>query len=239
MLPARASAVSGPEDNPAMGWRSIRLTLDRPALLKQQLRAMIKATEGEVLRVMFPMIASVSEFDAAHRIFNLEMERHVRDGGRAPKTIKVGTMLEVPSLLWQMAGLVQRVDFISIGTNDLMQFMFAADRGNTRLANRYDALSPAVLNMIRYVVMQCAKANVDVSVCGEMAGKPLDALALLAIGCRNLSMSASGIGPVRSIIRSATLAEVEPFVLSLLSSDEPSVRERLRAFARDRGIAVS
>jgi phosphotransferase system enzyme I (PtsP) len=233
-----ASSVTGPEDNPAMGWRSIRLTLDRPALLKQQLRAMIKATEGETLRVMFPMIASVAEFDAAHRIFNLQMERHIRDGGRPPKTIKVGTMLEVPSLLWQMDGLARRVDFISIGTNDLMQFMFASDRGNTRLANRYDALSPAVLSMIRSVVQHCAAAKVEVSVCGEMAGKPLDALALLAIGCRNLSMSASGIGPVRTIIRSATLAEVEPFVLGLLASDEPTIRESLRAFARDRGIVT-
>ena len=232
-----AASVSGPEDNPAMGWRSIRLTLDRPALLRQQLRAMIKATEGETLRVMFPMIASVSEFDAAHRIFKLEMERHIRDGGRAPKSVKVGTMLEVPSLLWQMDALVARADFISIGTNDLMQFMYAADRGNTRLANRYDTLSPAVLSMIRDVIVRCTAAKVEVSVCGEMAGKPLDALALLAVGCRNLSMSASAIGPVRSIIRSAALAEVEPFVLDLLKSDDSSLRERFRAFARDRGIS--
>jgi phosphotransferase system enzyme I (PtsP) len=156
-----------------------------------------------------------------------------------PKTVKVGTMLEVPSLMWQMQALVTRVDFISIGTNDLMQFMFAADRSNTRLANRYDTLSPAVLNMIRFVVLQCREAGVEVSVCGEMAGKPLDALALMAVGCRNLSMSASGIGPVRSIIRSAALSQIEPFVLGLLSSDESSIRERLRAFARDRGIAVT
>ena len=233
-----ASSVSGPEDNPAMGWRSIRLTLDRPALLRQQLRAMIKATEGEVLRVMFPMIANVAEFDAARAIFNLELERHVRNGGQAPKSLKIGTMLEVPSLLWQMDALVERADFISIGTNDLMQFMYAADRGNTRLANRYDTLSPAVLSMLHAVIVRCAAAKVEVSVCGEMAGKPLDALALLAIGCRNLSMSASAIGPVRAIIRSTILAEVEPFVRDLLKSDDSSLRERFRAFARDRGIAV-
>ena len=233
-----ASSVSGPEDNPAMGWRSIRLTLDRPALLKQQLRAMIKATEGETLRVMFPMIATVSEFDAARRIFHLELEHHLRDGGKPPKSVKVGTMLEVPSLLWQMEALVTRADFVSIGTNDLMQFMFAADRGNTRLANRYDTLSPAVLRLIRTVVQHCAAANIEVSVCGEMAGKPLDALALLAIGCRNLSMSATGIGSIRATIRSVALAELEPFVLDLLASDRPSLRETMRAFALDRGIAV-
>ncbi len=233
-----ASTVSGPEDNPAMGWRSIRLTLDRPALLRQQLRAMIKATEGQVLRVMFPMIASIAEFDAAHRIFRLELDRHIRDGGKAPRTVKIGTMLEVPSLLWQLEGLCKRVDFISIGTNDLMQFMFAADRGNTRLANRYDTLSAPVLKMIRDVVRACAGAGVEVSVCGEMAGKPHDALALLAVGCRNLSMSASSIGAVRAIIRSATLRDVESFVLGALNSDDSSLRESFREFTRDRGIAA-
>ncbi len=233
-----ASSFSGPEDNPAMGWRSIRLTLDRPALLRQQLRAMIKATEGEVLRVMFPMVASVAEFDAARRIFDLEMERHLRDGGRSPKSVSVGTMLEVPALLWQMELLVTRTDFISLGTNDLMQFMFAADRGNTRLAHRYDTLSPPVLKVIRDVVGQCAAAKVEFSVCGEMAGVPLDALALVAHGCRNLSMSAPAVGPVRAIIRSAVLAEVEPFILDLLRAGDPSVRERIRAFTQDRGISV-
>jgi phosphotransferase system, enzyme I, PtsP len=234
-----ASSVTGTEDNPAMGWRSIRLTLDRPALLRQQLRAMIKATEGEILRVMFPMIASVSEFDAAHRIFNLEIARHIRDGGKAPKTIKVGTMLEVPALLWQLDALCSRADFISIGTNDLMQFLFAADRGNTRIANRYDTLSTPVLRMIRSVFAHCKGTKVEVSVCGEMAGKPLDALALLAIGCRNLSMSASAIGPVRAIIRSAALSDLEPFVLDMLKSEDLSLRERFRAFTRDRGITVT
>ena len=234
-----ASSSHAPEDNPAMGWRSIRLTLDRPALLRQQLRAMIKATEGETLRVMFPMIANIAEFDAARRIFKLEMDRHLRDGGRPPKTVKVGTMLEVPSLRWQLDALVKRVDFISVGTNDLMQFMYASDRGNTKLANRYDTLSPAVLTVLHEVAHKCAAGHVEMSVCGEMAGNPLDALALLAIGCRNFSMSAAGVGPVRAVIRSATLKEVEPFVLNLLTADDSSLRERFRAFARDRGIAVA
>jgi phosphotransferase system enzyme I (PtsP) len=233
-----AAASLGPEDNPAMGWRSIRLTLDRPALMKQQLRAMIRATEGETLRVMFPMIASVAEFDAARKIFSIQMEHHLRSGGRAPKDIKVGTMLEVPSLLFQMDALCKRVDFISIGTNDLMQFMYASDRGNTRLANRYDTLSPAVLRMIQMVIAKCNAADKEVSVCGEMAGKPLDALALIALGCRSLSMAASGIGPVRATIRSAKLSDIEPFVVNLIATDTSSLRERLRSFALDRGIVV-
>jgi len=233
-----ASTAHVPEDNPAMGWRSIRLTLDRPSLLRQQLRALIRATVGKELRVMFPMVADVSELDAARRIFDMEIEQHLKGGGEAPAWIRIGTMLEVPSLLWQMEALCARVDFISIGTNDLMQFMFAADRGNTRLANRYDPLTPAVLRMLSDVVKQCDKAGVEVSICGEMAGRPLDALALLAIGYRRLSMSASGIGPVRAAIRSVDLAELKPFVKDGLASDGKSLREKLRAFALDHGIIV-
>jgi phosphotransferase system enzyme I (PtsP) len=233
------SAAAAPEDNPAMGWRSIRLTLDRPALLRQQLRAMIKATEGETLRVMFPMIANCGEFDAARRIFDLEMERHLREGGRSAKSVKIGTMLEVPSLVWQLEALVARANFVSIGTNDLMQFMYAADRGNTRLAHRYDTLSSAVLRVLYKIIQKCNAANVEVSVCGEMAGNPLDALALMGLGCRNLSMSATSIGPVRAVIRSTTLKDIQSFVLDLLNADDSSLRERVRAFARDRGIAAA
>lgn len=233
-----ASSAQTEEDNPAMGWRSIRLTLDRPSLLRQQLRALIKATAGRHLRVMFPMIATVSEFLAARKIFDMELARHTRQGGRSPLSVKVGTMLEVPSLLWQLEALSKHTNFISIGTNDLMQFVFAADRGNTRLAHRYDTLSPPVLRMLSQVVEACRTFNVELSVCGEMAGSPLDALALVALGFRNLSMSAAGIGPVRAAIRSATVSDLEAFVQNRLRSSEPSLRETLRAFARDRGLAV-
>lgn len=233
-----ASSAQAPEDNPAMGWRSIRLTLDRPSLLRQQLRALIKATAGRQLRVMFPMIATLSEFDAARKILDMELMRHARQGGRPPLSVKVGTMLEVPSLLWQLDDLAKRVDFISIGTNDLMQFIFAADRGNTRLAHRYDTLSPAVLRMLGGVVASCKAGQVELSVCGEMAGSPLDALALVALGFRTLSMSAAGIGPVRAAIRSATLSELESFVRSRVAAPQTSLRESLRAFALDRGLAV-
>lgn len=232
------SSASLPEDNPAMGWRSIRLTLDRPSLLRQQLRALIRASAGVGLRVMFPMISSIAEFDAARKIFDMEMARHIGQGGEAPKTVKVGTMLEVPSLLWQLDGLLKRADFISIGTNDLLQFIYAADRGNTRLANRYDPLSPAMLQILKRIIDHCGERGVEVSICGEMAGRPLDALALLALGFRNLSMSASGIGPVRAAIREVHLSDFEPFVVELMGAEDSSVRERLRAFALDRGVTV-
>ena len=233
-----ASSTNVPEDNPALGWRSIRLTLDRPALLRQQLRALIRAAEGQELRVMFPMIAAVAEFDAARRLFDMEMERHVGRDRHPPASVKVGTMLEVPSLLWQLDKLVTRVDFVSVGTNDLLQFIFAADRGNTRVASRYDTLSPAVLRVLHSVVEACKKSGVEASVCGEMAGQPLDALALIALGYRQLSMSASGVGPVRAMTRAVRLADIEPFVMHLLDSSEASIRERLRSFVRDRDIVL-
>jgi phosphotransferase system, enzyme I, PtsP len=233
-----ASSANVREDNPALGWRSIRLTLDRPALLRQQLRALIRAAPQQDLRVMFPMVASPAEFDAARRQFDAEMDRHIMRGGTAPASVQVGTMLEVPSLLWQLDKLVTRVDFLSVGTNDLLQFLFAADRGNTRVATRYDALSPSVLRVLHTVVETCRNRDVEVSLCGEMAGQPLDALALIALGYRNLSMSASGIGPVRAMTRAVHLADIEPFVRKLLDSDEVSIRETLRAFVRDRGIAL-
>ena len=154
------------------------------------------------------------------------------------KTIKVGTMLEVPSLLWQLDGLLKRADFISVGTNDLLQFIYAADRGNTRLANRYDPLSPPMLQILKRIIDNCGERNVEVSICGEMAGRPLDALALLALGFRNLSMSASGIGPVRAAIRAVHLSDFEPFVIELMGAEDSSVRETLRAFALDRGVTV-
>ena len=187
---------------------------------------------------MFPMIASVAEFDAARLLLDVELERHADRDGKMPASVQVGTMLEVPSLLWQLDKLVTRVDFISVGTNDLLQFIFAADRGNTRVANRYDTLSPSVLRMLRMVVETCKTFGIEVSVCGEMAGQPLDALTLIALGYRTLSMSASGVGPVRATTRAVRLAEIEPFVMQLLDSGDESIRERLRAFVRDKGLML-
>jgi phosphotransferase system enzyme I (PtsP) len=233
-----ASSVAIGEDNPAMGWRSIRLTLDRPSLLRQQLRALISATGEGKLRVMFPMIATVREFDMARAILDRELEQHRKTGAPAPAEVKVGTMLEVPSLLWQIEHIAQRADFISVGSNDLMQFLFAVDRGNTRVANRYDALSPPVLRMLQFIVSRCAEAGTELSICGEMAGRPLEALALIGLGFRRLSMSAAGIGPVRAMVRSLRAAQAQAFVERLMAMDRLSVREDLRSFAGDHGIVL-
>lgn len=233
------------EENPAMGWRSIRITLDRPAILRQQLRALLRAAEGRELRVMFPMVATVAEFRAARRNLEREITREQTEAeaaGRPPRLparTRVGTMLEVPSLLFQLPALLPEVDFVSVGSNDLLQFLFACDRGNQRLEGRYDALSPPVLNALANLVAACRDAGVPLSVCGEMAGRPLEAMALLGLGVRTLSMAPPGIGPVKAMVRSLDLSEFAPFLASLLGRPDHSLRGRLTAYARDHGIALS
>lgn len=226
------------DDNPAMGWRAIRIGLDRPAMLRRQLRALIQAANGRPLSVMFPMIADVSELMAARRLLDLELERARRRGLPEPERLRVGIMFEVPALAWQLDSLLPQVDFVSIGTNDLMQFLFAADRGNTRVAGRYDTLSPALLRLLHFVVEKTRPVGVDLAVCGEMAGRPVEALALLAIGVRTLSMSPASIGPVKAMIRSLDLAEASAFVSSALDQPDRPLRETLRLFAADHAIEI-
>jgi phosphotransferase system enzyme I (PtsP) len=226
------------DDNPAMGWRAIRIGLDRPAMLRRQLRALIQAANGRPLSVMFPMIADVSELTAARRLLDLELERARRRGLPEPARLRVGIMFEVPALAWQLDSLLPQVDFVSIGTNDLMQFLFAADRGNTRVAGRYDTLSPALLRLLHFVVEKTRPVGVDLAVCGEMAGRPVEALALLAIGVRTLSMSPASIGPVKAMIRSLDLAEASAFVSSALKQPDRPLRETLRLFAADHAIEI-
>ncbi|GEO80910.1 phosphoenolpyruvate--protein phosphotransferase [Pararhodospirillum oryzae] len=230
---------SQPEDNPALGWRSARITLDRPAILRQQLRALLRAASGRALDVMFPMIATVSEYRTARHALELELARERERGTPPPASIRVGTMLEVPSLLWHLPALVQEpIDFISVGSNDLFQFTFAADRGNPRVASRYDPLSPPVLSMLRHLVEVCDAAGKPLSLCGEMASRPLDALVLVALGFRTLSLAAPGMGPVKRALRSVDIGRLRPFVLGLSTLPHASVRDRLAAFARDNGFLL-
>src|SRR5262249_32336880 len=151
VLPYLARAA---EDNPAMGWRAVRIGLDRPAMLRRQLRAVSRAGGARPLFVKFPMIAEVAELDRARTIFDMELSRAALEGMVLPAPIKIGVMLEVPSLLWQLPALCRRIDFLSIGTNDLVQFLFACDRGNPRLADRYDPLSMPMLALFREVIAQ-------------------------------------------------------------------------------------
>ncbi|MBN9489350.1 MAG: phosphoenolpyruvate--protein phosphotransferase [Alphaproteobacteria bacterium] len=226
------------DENPAMGWRAIRIGLDRPAMLRRQLRALIQAANGRPLSVMFPMIADVSELLAARQLLDLELERTRRRGLPEPERLRVGIMFEVPALAWQLDSLLPQVDFVSVGTNDLVQFLFAADRGNTRVAGRYDSLSPALLRLLHFVVEKARPAGVELAVCGEMAGRPVEALALLAIGVRTLSMSPAAIGPVKAMIRSLDLAEASAFISSALAQPDRPLRETLRLFAADHAIEI-
>jgi phosphotransferase system enzyme I (PtsP) len=226
------------DDNPAMGWRAIRIGLDRPAMLRRQLRALIQATNGRPLSVMFPMIAEVAELKGARHLLDLELDRAKRRGLALPERLRVGVMFEVPALAWQLDSLLPHVDFISVGTNDLLQFLYAADRGNARLAGRYDSLSPALLRLLHFVVEKTRPAGVDVSVCGEMAGRPVEALALLAVGVRTLSMAPGAIGPVKAMIRSLDLNEASGFLASVLTQPDRPLRETLRLFAADHAVEI-
>ncbi len=226
------------EENPAMGWRAIRVTLDRPYLLRQQLRSLIRAAGGRELNVMFPMVAEVAEFMKARHLLDMEIERESIKGHRLPSRVNVGVMLEVPSLLFQLDCLLDQIDFLSVGSNDLFQFLYASDRGNPRISTRYDTLSPPILNALRMVVEKCEKANVRLSLCGEMGGRPLEALALIGIGFRRLSMSASSVGPIKAMIRSMTLNDVEKFIEAQINTTHRTLRPLLRQFAKDRNIIL-
>jgi len=225
---------AGEEENPAMGWRATRIGLDRPGILRKQFRALIAAANGRPLHLMFPFIAQLAEFEAAKRLLDQELAQ----AAVLPSAVKVGIMIEVPSILWQLDALMQQVDFVSIGSNDLMQFLFACDRGAVHMADSYDTLSPVMLNVVQQVINKALDYDVEVSFCGEMARKPLDALALIGVGIRSLSVSASGIGPLKAMIRSVTLSELSNYMAYLLESSGPSVRQWLSAYARDHGVVI-
>jgi len=228
------------EENPALGWRAIRIGLDRPGLLRLQLRAMLKASAGRDLRVMFPMIANVAEFDLAKAITLREMELIRRHEHGMPTKLELGAMVEVPALLWELDQIAERADFLSVGSNDLVQYLYAADRDNTRVSKRYDNLSTPVLRALKSIVDAGDRAGTPVTLCGEMGGRPLEALALLAIGYRSLSMSPASIGPVKAMILGLDLEQARLFLASLMGSDEGrhSLREHLRQFAAANGVPL-
>lgn len=226
------------EENPAIGWRSIRITLDRRAILRNQLRAFLHAAEGKVLNVMFPMISDLSEFEDAKETLLLEIEKEKRKGIKGPQKVNVGLMIEVPALLFQLDEILLQADFISIGTNDLTQFMFACDRGNPRLSERYDVLSPPFLRLLKDIINKANKHRVYCSVCGEMAGNPIEAMVLLGLGYRNLSVNGASYGRIKSMIRSANINEVTDYIENLLKSPQQTLRPQLIAYAYDHGIEI-
>ena len=226
------------EENPALGRRAIRLGLDRPGLLRLQLRALLTAAAGRELRVMFPMIATVDEFRAARELVDVECAWAKRRGRALPALLRVGAMIECPSLLWHLDALLPLTDFVSVGTNDLFQYMFAADRTNPLVSDRYDPLSPPALRALAEIQKKCADTGTPVSVCGELAGRPLEAFALLTLGYTRLSAPAGGVGPVKRMILSADLGAARRGMANLLGSSAGSIRGELESLARKLNVTV-
>jgi len=228
------------EENPALGWRAIRLGLDRPGLLRSQVRAMLRAAGGRELRVMFPMIAVVEEFDKAKALVEVELTHLRRHGHALPERVHIGTMLEVPSLLFQLDELLERVDFLSVGSNDLMQFLYAADRGNPRVSERFDTLSAPVLRALKEIADKARKHNKPVALCGELASQPIGALALVILGYRAMSLSPSAVGPVKAMLLELDCKKAEAAILPLLAQPvgSVSIRHKLEGFAAAEGLQL-
>jgi phosphotransferase system enzyme I (PtsP) len=228
------------EENPALGWRAIRLGLDRPALLRTQLRALLRAAGGRALKIMFPMIATVDEFDQAKELVERELTHLRRHGHKLPDQVEVGSMVEVPSLLYQLDELLERVDFLSVGSNDLVQFLYAVDRGNPRVSNRFDPLSAPVLRALKDIADKCRAHGKPVTLCGELASQPLGALALAAIGYRSLSLTPSAMGPIKAMLLELDCRKAAAFLCPLMerTTGGPPIRAELQKFATAGGLQI-
>ncbi len=232
-------AASQAEENPALGWRAIRLTLDKPGLFRTQMRALLKAAGGRELRVMLPMVTDVSEIRAARAMIDREVRHLSRFAHLLPTRLKLGAMVEVPALLWQMPELMKQVDFLSVGSNDLFQFIMAADRSNPLVADRFDPLAAPFLRVLRQIVDAAAAANTSLTLCGELAGRPLSAMALVGLGFRSISMAPAAIGPVKVMLLELDAAALNAKLTAALDAPgRTDIHAMLREFARDHSIPL-
>ncbi|AKH42564.1 phosphotransferase system enzyme I (PtsP) [Altererythrobacter atlanticus] len=237
-LPYLRSETSREDENPAMGWRALRLALERAGLLKVQARALLDAAAGRTLNVMFPMVAEPWEFDAAREVFESQLAFLKQRRRKVPEAVHYGVMLEVPALAEVLDLIMPRLSFISIGTNDLTQFLLAADRANPKLAERYDWLSPAILRFLRRVTEATAGENVALGVCGEMGGRRLEAMALLGLGIRRLSITPAAVGPIKNLVRQLDLVEIGAAMAGWLANPPADIRATMLQWATERGIDV-
>ncbi|EAR50671.1 phosphoenolpyruvate-protein phosphotransferase [Oceanicola granulosus HTCC2516] len=226
------------EPNPALGWRAIRVGLDKPGILRMQLQALIRAANGRPLTVMFPFIAQLEEFRAARAEFDKAMERERILGHPLPATVEVGAMLETPSLGYAPDVFYDEVDFLSIGGNDLKQFFFAADRENELVRRRYDTLNVSFLSFVQQVIERCIAHGTPLSFCGEDAGRPIEAVCFAAMGLRTLSMRPASIGPVKHLLRRVNLADVRAVIDEARARGDQSVRQAVMDHLRDGGFAA-
>ncbi len=223
------------EPNPALGWRAIRVGLDKPGVLRMQLQALLRSANGRPLTVMFPFVAQYEEYTQAKAEMDKAMDRERRLGHVLPEHIEIGAMLETPSLAFAPHKFFEEVGFLSIGGNDLKQFFFAADRENERVRRRYDTLNVSFLSFIERIVERCEITGTPLSFCGEDAGRPVEALCLAAIGLRNLSMRPASIGPVKSLLRRSNLEEVRKVISDARHRGDMSVRPAIMEYLREQG----
>ena len=212
------------EPNPALGWRAIRVGLDKRGVMRMQLQALIRATQNRPLAVMFPFIAQLDEFRDARAMVDDEIERERRLGHDLPSQVRIGAMVETPSMAFAPRSFFEEADFVSIGGNDLKQFFFAADRENERVRRRYDTLNVSFLNLLEMIVDRCAETGTPVSFCGEDAGRPVEALCMAAIGLRALSMRPASIGPVKHLLRRIDLGAARQVIDRARQEGRQSVR---------------
>lgn len=231
---------SAEEENPALGWRAIRFSLDRPGLLKTQIRALLRACSGAELRIMIPMVTEISELEQTRELINREIKFLSGHGHKMPSKITFGAMLEVPSLLWQLDELMAAVDFVSVGSNDLFQFITATDRGNARVSDRFSPLDAPFLRVLRSIVEKASETNTPLTLCGELAGSPMTAMALLGLGYRSISMSPAAIGPVKAMLMSLDIGKLQTELLAALRDTKSgrSTREFLINFAQENNISL-
>ncbi|HEY7548679.1 MAG TPA: phosphoenolpyruvate--protein phosphotransferase [Hyphomicrobiaceae bacterium] len=226
------------EENPALGWRAVRLSLDRPGLLRTQVRALLRAAAGQELRLLLPMVTTVGEVDLARALIDREAELLERRGVAGPAAVRLGAMVEVPSLLFELDALLPRVDFVSVGSNDLMQYFFAADRNNPHVAVRYDVLSAPPLRALAGIAEAARRHSRPLSLCGEMAGRPLEAMTLIGLGFRAISMAPASIGPIKSMVLSLDAEALERWLADNMRSSDGSLRAGLKRFAEEQGVEI-
>ncbi len=227
------------EENPAMGWRALRLALERGGLMKVQARALLEAAAGRTLSVMFPMVSEPWEFDEARALFEAQRDWLSARNKKLPTEIRYGAMLEVPALAEQLDLLLPNVSFLSVGTNDLTQFLFAADRANPKLAERYDWLSAAILRFLAKLVEPTRTANVQLTVCGEMGGRPLEAMALIGLGIERLSITPAAVGPIKAMVRTLDRAALSAHMAMLLKAPPRDMRGALTEWARQHDVELA
>ncbi|MEZ5926339.1 MAG: phosphoenolpyruvate--protein phosphotransferase [Hyphomicrobiaceae bacterium] len=226
------------EENPALGWRALRMTLDRKGLLRTQIRALLRAASGRELQVMMPMVSTTAEYEVAKQLVREELRRLEAKGTAPPREVRIGAMIEVPSILFELDRLMAAADFVSVGSNDLSQYLFAADRNNRRVSQRYDVLSASMLRALRSIVSAADRHGKPLTLCGEIAGRPLEAMALIALGFRSISMAPANIGPVKAAVLSMDVAKIGGELGGLIDRDAPGLRQRLVEIATRTGVEI-